>query len=592
MSDPVASPSDSRCHLWSRINRCYQYFKRPYLGWFLSVVGILLVAITEPLVPAMLKPLLDQGFIGEGLAVWMVPVALVGVFGLRGAGSFIAQYALARIANLGVAQLRQQLFQKLQTAEASLYQKENASTIINTFVHEVNYGSNTMVNTLLTLGRDSLTLIALLSYLLYLNWQLIMVIVILFPMIYWVMRKTSARMTSLNRQSIKEADNLAYTLEENVMAYREIRLQSAQQEQSQRFYDQSQRFMRLTMKSKIAAAMVTPLTQLLTAAGLSAVISVALLQSSLNGTTVGSFAAFVTGMLMLVAPIKHLSEITSPLNRSLISLERAFDFLTQHPDETGGTHKPARVLGKIEFEQVHARYPGREHDVLQGVSLTIPAGQICAFVGVSGSGKTTLVNLLPRWIQNSGGRIKIDDTDIREYDLQALRQQIAMVSQHLVIMNDTIFHNVCMGQIKDRDRALDCLKAANLGDWLNQLPKGLDTTVGHNASELSGGQRQRLAIARAMYKDSPILILDEATSALDNESERMIQDALRTLCQGRTTLVIAHRLSTVEKADSIVVMSSGKILEKGNHATLLAQQGIYWGLVNNGVNHEQNIKNV
>jgi subfamily B ATP-binding cassette protein MsbA len=562
--------------------RCWLHFKHPYGGWAAAVLGMLVVSISEPLVPALLKPLLDKGFVAGGLDIWMVPVVLIGIFAIRGLGSFVAMISLTKVASLGVLQLRLKLFHKLQTAHPRLFQQENASSIINTTVHEVQGGAGVMVNTILTLGRDTLTLITLLAYLLYLNWQLILVIAVLFPMLFWGVRKTTTRLNRLNKESLQASDQLAYTLEENVLAFREIRLQGAQQEQSDRFEKQSNAIMRLNMKAQTSSALITPMTQILSAFALSAVISVALLQSSVQGTTVGGFASFVTGMLMLIAPIKHLSEVAAPLTRSLNSLERAFELIDQYEDETGGHHTPERVKGRVDFEKVSVRYPGQTQSAVDELSLRLNPGETVALVGASGSGKTTLANLLPRWIDLTSGSIKLDGTDIREFDLSALRQQIGMVSQHVVVLNDTLLNNICLGQAQNRDRAMQCLIDANLGHWVQEQSLGLDSPVGHNASQLSGGQRQRLAIARAMYRDAPILILDEATSALDNESEILVQEALNLLRNGRTTLIIAHRLSTIEHVDRIVVMDKGRILEMGNHDELMARKGAYWNYVSLG----------
>lgn len=582
---PLAPPSMTATNttpLTRRLMRCWRHFRTPVSAWLLAIAGMVTVSITEPLVPALLKPLLDKGFVGGELNPWLIPVALVGLFLLRGMGSFAAQIALAKVASIGVLKLRMQLFSKLQSAHPSLFRNESASAIGNTMIHEVQVGASVMVSALMTLGRDSLTLLTLLAYLLYLNWQLILIVTLLFPMLFLTIRTATRRLGRINREMLGAVDELAYTLEENVLAHHEIRLQGAQHQQSSKFKHQAENLMRLVMKSMTSSALITPMTQLLSAIALSCVISFALLQSSLQGTSVGSFAAFVTGMLMLIAPIKHLSEVAGPLTRGLASLERAFDFLDQYEDESGGVYKTARVQGNISFEKVCVRYPKSDTNVVADLDLVVRAGETVALVGSSGSGKTTLVNLLPRWVDSTEGKICIDGIPLHEFDLLSLRQQIAMVSQHVVILNDTIFHNVCLGQAQDRDRAQSCLESANLGDWLSHQALGLDTRVGHNASQLSGGQRQRLAIARAMYKNAPILILDEATSALDNESERLIQDALLRLSQGRTTLVIAHRLSTIVHADRIVVMERGRIVETGRHSELMERKGTYWNYVQMG----------
>lgn len=353
--------------LISRVLRCWRFFKTPYYAWIAAVLGMLLVSICEPMVPALLKPLLDKGFVSGGLDIWMVPVALIGIFVARSAGSFIAQVALAKVGNTGVYRLRLRLFEKLQSARPELYVKQSSSSINNTMIHEIQGGAAIMVNSILTLGRDSLTLIALLTYLIYLNWQMVVVVSLLFPALFWTIRITSKRLGQLNQLSLNSNDQLAYAIEENVLAYREIRLQGAQAQQSQRFHDLALRTMRLFMKAMTASALITPLTQILSAICLSAVISFALLQSTEQGTTVGGFAAFVTGMLMLVAPIKHLSEVVGPINRSLASLERAIDFLESHPDEEYGTHAPQKVKGAIEFQSVTVLYPQRDLPALDSL---------------------------------------------------------------------------------------------------------------------------------------------------------------------------------------------------------------------------------
>jgi subfamily B ATP-binding cassette protein MsbA len=320
---------------------------------------------------------------------------------------------------------------------------------------------------------------------------------------------------------------------------------------------------------------MTPLTQILAAFALSTVISVALAQSAGHTTSVGSFAAFVTAMLMLIAPIKHLSELATPITRGLAAMERGLDLITQTPSESGGTFSKARAEGRLRFDKACVRYADSNSYAVDQFSFDVEPGETVALVGASGSGKTTLVNLLPRFIELSSGSIELDGEDLAHWDLKALRSQFAVVSQHVLMLNDSIAANVALGQALDRERVTQCLHAASLADLLAELPQGIDTIVGHNAMQLSGGQRQRLAIARALYKDAPILILDEATSALDSESERAVQVALEHLMQDRTTLVIAHRLSTVRHANRIVLMDRGQIVEIGSHAELLQRNGPY-----------------
>jgi subfamily B ATP-binding cassette protein MsbA len=569
MNQPQVAP------FYQRLKRVWPYFCRPLSTWVAAIISVFVVSASEPMIPALLKPLLDHGFVGGSLELWLVPVAILTLFTLRGLGAFVGQVALAKIANLGVLSLRLEMFEKLQNAHPKLFAQSPSSAMANTLVYEVQNGSGTLVNAFLSLTRDSLTLLALAGYLLYLNWKLSVIVAFLLPAIAWVMRVLTKRLTRITAQSQLSTDELAYAVEENALAYREIRLQGAQEDQAKRFERLGQSLESLMMKGMVSSAAITPLTQILSAVALSAVISVALVQSTTDGTTVGSFASFVTAMLMLVAPIKHLSEIAAPITRGLAAIERGLDLIEKTDNQAEGSFEVSKTKGHIEFQNVSVRYSAERERALSNLNLELHPGEVVAVVGASGSGKTTLANLLPRLIDLEEGQIRIDGIETRDWKLKSLRQQIALVSQNVIVLNDSLANNVMLGQPVDLERALESLKAANLGDHLSSLPHGMHTLVGHNASELSGGQRQRLAIARALYKDAPILLLDEATSALDNESERLVQEALARLTLGRTTLVIAHRLSTIEHANRIIVLDKGRIVESGDHQSLLDLGGVY-----------------
>lgn len=564
----------------ARLRRLWPYFAGGRRGVWLVLGGAVVGAATEPMIPGLLQPLLDSGFKNSSLPLWLVPVAVIGIFAVRSAAGFVAQYGLAWTANLGMLSLRRAMFARLLDASPQLFNTSTASSLTNTVAYEVQTGTNQLVYSLLTLVRDSLVLVALLGYLLWLNWQLTIFVAVLIPAVGLVMRSLSKRMHRLTIEGQSATDDLAYVVEENVLAWRIVRLHNAKATQTRRFAQVSEALRRLAIKGSVAGSLTTPTTQMLASVALSAVIVAALWQARQGDASVGSFVAFVVGMLMLIGPMKHLSEVAGPITRGLAALERAVALIEDSAVEQGGTHDPGRALGEVRLQGVSLRYEGASAAALDAVDIALHAGETVALVGPSGAGKSTLVNLLPRFIEPTGGQVLLDGHPLPDWNMTALRRQFALVSQDVVLFNDSIAANVALGAQEagneiDRPRVLRALQGANLMEHVNSLPQGIDTVIGHNGNQLSGGQRQRLAIARAIYKDAPVLILDEATSALDSESERLVQQALETLMRGRTSLVIAHRLSTIERADRIIAMQDGRVVEQGSHAELLARGGLY-----------------
>ena len=571
------------------LNRLIAYLK-PHIRLIIgSLVAMAFVAAAETSIPALMKPLLDRGFTGQlDNKLWQIPVFLVGLALVRSLAQFLSNYLLTRVINAVLLKLREQMFQTLLNASTTFFQKNTASNLINAVVFEVNNVLSIMGGMLISLVRDSLTVVGLMGYLIYLNWKLTLVVLIIFPIIAFVMSKINKRLRSLNREQQGLTGELAYIVEEAAAGYKIMKVHGAQEYEMKRFKQKAERLRQFALKSAVAGGLNQPITQLIASMALSIVLVIALMQSATEGTTVGGFAAFVTAMMLVISPLKHLADINQPLQRGLTAAEMIFGLMDQPFEEDEDRRLNMKSLdkakGAIRFENVGFSYQqevGRK-DALSDINLSITPGEIVAFVGPSGGGKSTLVNLLPRFFKPTSGHIYLDDMLLEDIVLADVRKQLAFVSQDVILFNDTIAANVAYGAANeqgiDRARVIEALEAANLSALIQELPEGIDSMVGDNGNRLSGGQRQRLAIARAIYKDAPILILDEATSALDSESERQVQDALERLMTGRTTLVIAHRLSTIEHADRIVVIEHGKIVENGSHEILIQQNGLYANL--------------
>ena len=556
-------------------------YVRPYAKVFaLALACMIATAATEPLFPILMKPLLDGGFAAAGSSAWppiAFAAAIVAIFVLRGMFSFLSHYCMAWVADKVVLDLRAQMFSRLVRFPTHVFDDQTAGSLLSRVAYDVANVSAAATTALTVLVRDSIVIVLLLAWLFYLNWKLTLIALVIAPLVMLFVRVLGGRLRNMARASQRSLGDVVHVLEESIECHRVVKVFGGQDYEGSRFQRAIGQLRGFNMRQKVPEALITPVTHLLAAAAMAVIVYVALQESLAARATVGEFASFFTAMLMLFAPIKHLTQVNSALQRGLAAAESVFGMIDSPVEEDRGTVALARARGDIAYENVSFTYETRTAPALREVSLQVRPGETLALVGSSGSGKTTMVNLLPRFYAPGSGRITLDGHDIQTLTLESLRGNVALVSQDVVLFNDSIYANIAYGRLAGTSEreVIAAAEAAHAMDFIRTTPEGLNTLIGENGLRLSGGQRQRLAIARALLKDAPVLILDEATSALDSESERHVQAALEALMRGRTTIVIAHRLSTVERADRIAVLAEGRVVDSGRHAELLARGGIY-----------------
>lgn len=554
-------------------------YVKPYRnGFAVAVLGMVIAAGTDVGFAAAMKPLLDGSFVQKDpvIIMWM-PIVLIGIFLVRAAGSFLSSYCLAWVGRNVIRDLRRDMFDRLLRLPVNYYDNHSSSHLTAKVVYhsEQVFGAATSVITVVV--RDGLTILGLLAWMFYLNWMLSAVFLLVGPVIALLISRVSKRFRQLSHRIQHSIGDVSHVVRESIEGQRVVKIFGGTDFETQRFSAINEYNRRQQMKLAATAASNSPLIQLIASLALALIVFVATRDAVLEQVTVGTFMSFLATMLLMFPSLKRITSVNASLQSGLAACESVFELVDSIPERDEGQTRLVKAVGRVEYRQVGFRYEGYQDCFLKEIAFVVEPGKTVAFVGRSGSGKSTLVSLLPRFYDPTQGEILIDGVDTRALPLEELRSHIALVTQHITLFNDTIANNIAYGRLQGTSREQIELAAeqAHAMEFIRELPQGLDTMVGENGVLLSGGQRQRLAIARALLKNAPILILDEATSALDTESERHVQAALERLMAHRTTLVIAHRLSTIERADTIIVLDGGRIVESGNHAELLAKNGYY-----------------
>lgn len=560
----------------------YEVYKRlmrfvlPYWRMFIvSAIGFAIYAATEPAVVMIIQRIIDSFGNQNKAEIEYLPLLFIVLFLIRGVGAFLGNYYLARISGNLIHKLRCEIFNHYTRLSVQYFDSHNSGYMISRITNNIGEVTRATSDSIRSFVREGFTAIGLLWYLGYTNWQLSLVFLAIAPIVVLMVRYVGKRLKRLSRNMQDTVGDLTHITSEMVSGNRIVKSFGGETYERQRFKECSLENRRQYRKLIMTVSLNNPLMQLLISFALAGMMYLALI--IMKTSSAGEFVGFFTAAFLLPKPIRQLSDANAEILRGIAAAESLFEVLDEPLEADQGDYETVRSQGRIEFKNLTFSYEGSDAPALRNINLTIEPGQTVALVGASGGGKSSLINLLPRFYEYDQGEILIDGVELKRYRLAELRKQIALVTQNVTLFNASVANNIAYGALDgaNREEIEQAAKDAYAMNFIAKMPQGLDTEIGENGVKLSGGQRQRLALARALLKDAPILILDEATSALDTESERYIQAALNRVMQGRTTLVVAHRLSTIEGADVILVMDKGQIIEQGSHQELLTRGGAY-----------------
>ncbi|MBT9433300.1 lipid A ABC transporter ATP-binding protein/permease MsbA [Candidatus Sodalis endolongispinus] len=570
--------NDKDLSTWQTFRRLWPMISPFKAGLIVAAIALILNAASDTFMLSLLKPLLDDGFgkANSRILVWM-PLVVIGLMVLRGVSGFVSSYCVSWVSGKVVMNMRRRLFNHMMDMPVSFFDQQSTGTLLSRITYDSEQVASSSSGALITVIREGVSIIGLFAMMFYYSWQLSLILVVIAPVVSFAIRQVSKRFRQISKRMQNTMGQVTTSAEQMLKGHKEVLIFGGQKVDNERFNSVSNRMRQQGMKMVAASSVSDPLIQFIASLAMAFVLYAASFPSVMETLTAGTITVVFSSMIALMRPLKSLTNVNAQFQRGMAACQTLFSILDMETEKDEGTVEVERVKGDIAFDHVTFSYPGKETPSLHDISLSIPAGHTVALVGRSGSGKSTIANLLTRFYDIQQGQILLDGTDLRAYKLASLRNQVALVSQNVHLFNDTIANNIAYARkaTYSREQIENAARMAYAMDFIEKMDQGLDTVIGENGVLLSGGQRQRIAIARALLRDCPILILDEATSALDTESERAIQKALDALQKNRTSLLIAHRLSTIEKADEILVVEEGRIVERGNHEELMSRQGVY-----------------